>query len=318
MSFNYLCVGNLQYPSLKKEKILVLVVGPTAVGKTNLCINLAQKYDAEIFSCDSRQFYKELSIGTAKPSKNELSKVKHHFINNLSIQNGYSVADYEKQVIDALGVYFQEKNVAIMTGGSGLFVKAITHGFDAIPDVPTSLREELNKRIENGRFDELVKELKELDPLYCQNADLSNKQRVSRALEVALHTGKPFSEWLKDEPKKRSFKIIKIGLERPREELYKRINFRVDLMLAEGLIDEVKHVIDFKTANALQTVGYKEVFDYLNEETDYKTMVELIKRNTRRYAKRQLTWFKNKDHFQWFLPENIPLIDSYIAQCINF
>jgi tRNA dimethylallyltransferase len=288
------------------------VVGPTAVGKTDLCTKLAQKYHADIFSCDSRQFYKELSIGTAKPTLQELSEAKHHFINTLSVEDDYSVADYEKEAIEALDTYFMEKDVAIMTGGSGLFAKAITHGFDAIPDVPATLRDEINQRIENGYFDELVTELKELDPNYCQKADLSNKQRVSRALEVTLHTGKPFSEWLKDEPKTRNFKIIKIGLERPREELYERINLRVDLMLAAGLIEEVKNVMEFQSKNALQTVGYKEVFDFLNDETDYDTMVELIKRNSRRYAKRQLTWFKNKDSFKWFSPENTSLIETYI------
>jgi tRNA dimethylallyltransferase len=303
---------------LKKEKILVLVVGPTAAGKTNLCIELAQKFDAEIFSCDSRQFYKELSIGTAKPTLDELSQVKHHFIDTLHIQDKYSVADFEKDALYTLKEYFQSKDIAIMTGGSGLFAKAITHGFDEIPDVPKELRNQLNARIENGEFPNLVEELKIIDPVYTSSADLSNKQRVTRALEVSLHTGKPFSFWLKNEAKARPFRIIKIGLERSREELYSRINKRVDLMLADGLIEEVEAVKPFRKANALQTVGYKEVLAFLDKEIDHITMVELIKRNTRRYAKRQLTWFKNKDTFQWFSPESVEAIVSYIKSKATF
>ena len=288
------------------------MVGPTAVGKTNLCIKLAQKLDAEIFSCDSRQFYKELSIGTAKPTAVELRQVKHHFIDSLNIQDNYSASDFEKDGLRALEEYFQNKDIAIMSGGSGLFAKAITHGFDDIPDVPIELRNQLNTRIENGEFEDLVEELKAIDAVYAASADLSNKQRVSRALEVSLHTGKPFSHWLKNEAKDRPFRIIKIGLERPREELYERINERVDMMLAAGLLKEVETVKAFRKANALQTVGYKEVLAFFDKEIDRQTMVELIKRNTRRYAKRQLTWFKNKDSFEWFDPESVKEIVAYI------
>ena len=294
------------------------MVGPTAVGKTQLCIDLAKNYAADIFSCDSRQFYKELSIGTAKPTEEELSQAKHHFINTLSIQEYYSVADYEKDALKALDEYFKTHDIAIMTGGSGLFVKAITHGFDDIPNVPLELRNRLNSRIENGEYEDLVEELKTIDPVYSASADLSNKQRVTRALEVSIHTGKPFSYWLKNEAKDRPFRLIKIGLERPREELYERINKRVDQMLAEGLIQEVEAVKSFRKANALQTVGYKEVLAFFDKEIDKNTMVELIKRNTRRYAKRQLTWFKNKDTFQWFYPNSFNDIPSYIESKTSF
>ncbi|WP_341226888.1 tRNA (adenosine(37)-N6)-dimethylallyltransferase MiaA [uncultured Arcticibacterium sp.] len=302
---------------MKKQKYLVLIVGPTAVGKTNLCLDLAKKLDAEIFSCDSRQFYKEISIGTAKPTAEELAQVPHHFINNLHIDQNYTVADFEKEALEKLNAYFQEKEVAIMTGGSGLFAKAITHGFDNIPNTPASLREELKNSLETDGLESLVRELKELDPDYCQKADLSNAQRIIRALEVSKFTGKPFSSWQNQKTNERPFKIIKIALERPREELYQRINHRVDLMLAAGLLEEVKKVIEFRDQNALQTVGYKEVFEFLDGDITEETMKELIKRNSRRYAKRQLTWFRNQDTFKWFSPVNHQEILSFILNEIK-
>ncbi|AWV98157.1 tRNA (adenosine(37)-N6)-dimethylallyltransferase MiaA [Arcticibacterium luteifluviistationis] len=297
---------------MKKQKYLVLIVGPTAVGKTDLCLSLAKKLDAEIFSCDSRQFYKEISIGTAKPTAEELAQVPHHFINNLHIDQNYTVADFEKEVLEKLDAYFIEKDVAIMTGGSGLFAKAITHGFDNIPDTPTSLRDELKERLETEGLENLVTELRNLDPTYCLQADLSNAQRVIRALEVSKFTGKPFSSWQVQKKQTRPFGIIKIALELPREELYNRINHRVDLMLNAGLLEEVKSVSQHSDKNALQTVGYKEVFDFLNGNTDKETMIELIKRNTRRYAKRQMTWFRNQDTFKWFSPMDPKSIIQYI------
>ena len=286
----------------QKKKNLILIVGPTAVGKTSLCIDLAKKLGTEIFSCDSRQFYREISIGTAKPTSKELGEVQHHFINNLSIEENYTVSDFEQDALAKLETYFEHHDTAIMTGGSGLFVRAITHGFDDIPDTPKDIRDTLKHRIEEGEFEGLVDELKNLDPSYAFSSDLSNKQRVTRALEVCLNTKIPYSDWLKNSKKERPFNIIKIGLERPREELYDRINLRVGLMLKAGLLDEVKSVEKYRNKNALQTVGYKEVFKHFNDELNYENMVELIKRNSRRYAKRQLTWFKNKDKFSWFDP----------------
>jgi len=294
----------------QKKKNLILIVGPTAVGKTDLSIAIAKKFNAEIFSCDSRQFYKEISIGTAKPTTEELAKVRHHFIDNLSIKEDYTVSNFEQDALAQLDTYFKEKDTALMTGGSGLFVKAITHGFDNIPDTPKEVRQVLIERIENGEFSTLVEELSKLDPEYSASADLSNKQRVTRALEVCINTGIPYSKWLKNTQKERPFHIIKIGLERAREELYNRINLRVELMLEAGLLNEVRSVEDYRHKNALQTVGYKEVFQHLDGELSYENMVELIKRNSRRYAKRQLTWFKNKDKFRWFeATEKQALID---------
>lgn len=292
-------------------------MGPTAVGKTDLCLDLAKKLDAEIFSCDSRQFYKEISIGTAKPTDEELAEVPHHFINNLHIDQNYTVSDFEKEAINSLEVYFKNKDIAIMTGGSGLFAKAITHGFDSIPDVPASFREKLKHKLETEGLENLIENLKTLDPVYCQNADLSNAQRVIRALEVSEFTGKPFSSWQVQKTQTRSFKIIKIALDRPREELYKRINLRVDIMLEAGLLDEVESVMEFRDKNALQTVGYKEVFDFLDGNIDQETMIELIKRNTRRYAKRQMTWFRNQDTFKWFSPNDQSSIFEYISEEIK-
>lgn len=292
---------------------LIIIVGPTAVGKTDLCIKLAKFLDTEIVSCDSRQFYRELSIGTAKPLPKEMDGVVHHFIDSHSITEYYSAGDFERDAIKLLEEdIFKRKSTAIMTGGSGLFVKAITDGLDEMPEAPLALREELMQRLENGELDLMVEKLKNLDPEYCLSADLQNSQRVVRALEVCLSSGRPFSSFHKKSNIERSFNIIKIGVERPREELYERINLRMDLMLQHGLLDEVKNLLQFRNHNALQTVGYKEVFDYLDGNYDYKTMVELLKRNSRRYAKRQMTWFKNQDAFEWFCGTDFEGIKAYL------
>ncbi|HEY1055173.1 MAG TPA: tRNA (adenosine(37)-N6)-dimethylallyltransferase MiaA, partial [Emticicia sp.] len=292
--------------------------GPTAVGKTDLAIKLAHQLDTEIISADSRQFYKELSIGTAKPTKEEMDGVVHHFIDSHSIDTYYSAGDFERDVIRILEEdIFKRKDVVIMTGGSGLFVKAITDGLDDMPEAPLALRENLMQRLETEGVAILAEELKKLDPEYAATADLQNSQRVVRALEVCLSTGKPFSEFHKKTKVKRSFEFIKIGIERPREELYDRINRRMDMMLANGLMDEVKGLTNYKNHNALQTVGYKEVFEFLDGVYDYPMMVELLKRNSRRYAKRQMTWFKNQDNFQWFNAEDSKGVYAYIQSEIK-
>lgn len=293
---------------------LVIVVGPTAVGKTDFCVKLAQEFEAEIISCDSRQLYKEMSIGTAKPSSEEMQGIKHHFINSHSVENLYSAGDYERDVEQLLKNYFNHKNLAIMSGGTGLFVKAITHGLDQMPSAPEDLRAQLMQRLHEEGIQILRNELEKLDPKAIEQIDIHNTQRVVRALEVCLSTGKPFSSFKTDQTKEHNYKIIKIGLERPREELYTRINQRVDIMLEAGLVDEVKSLRAYEDKNALQTVGYKEVFGYLNGEYPYTEMVELLKRNTRRYAKRQLTWFKNQDYFEWFHPDDYNNVTSYIKQ----
>lgn len=294
------------------ENSLVLIVGPTAVGKTDLTISLAKKLNCDIISCDSRQFYREMNIGTAKPSFSEMEEVMHHFINSHSVSDYYSAGDFERDVETFFETYFKKNNIIIMTGGSGLFIKAITNGLDSMPEAPLALRKFLMARLANEGLTILQNELLELDFETYQNIDVNNSQRVIRALEVCLSEGKPFSYFKKNTEKKQQYKIIKIGLERSRPELYERINRRVDAMIGKGLIEEVANLKIFENQNALQTVGYKEVFSYLNDEIEYDKMIELIKRNTRRYAKRQITWFKNQDTFRWFNPEEEDLVLDYI------
>lgn len=291
---------------------LIILVGPTAVGKTKLSIDLAKKYEAEIFSADSRQLYREMSIGTAKPTSKEMSGVIHHFVDSHSIQELYSAGDFERDVEQKLNEYFTENKTAILSGGTGLFVRAVTHGMDDMPETSEKLRADLMTRLKNEGLESLQQQLSELDPVIYTQMDIQNSQRVVRALEVCLSTGKPFSSFLEGKEKSSGYHLIKIGLERPREELYDRINKRVDLMLDQGLVNEVKSLTEFRNKNALQTVGYKEVFQYLDREIDYKEMVELIKRNSRRYAKRQLTWFKNKDNFKWFQADDFEGICHWI------
>ncbi len=294
------------------ENILILIVGPTAVGKTDLTISLAKKLKCDIISCDSRQFYKEMNIGTAKPSFSEMKEVKHHFINSHSVSDYYSAGDFERDVETFLETYFKKNKIVIMTGGSGLFIKSITDGLDTMPEAPLELRNSLMARLATEGITILQNELLKLDAETYQTMDVSNSQRVIRALEVCLSTGKPFSFFQKNIEKKHKYKIIKIGLERTRSELYERINRRVDAMIEEGLVKEVANLKIFESQNALQTVGYKEVFSFLRDEINFEKMVELIKRNTRRYAKRQITWFKNQDTFQWFNPEEEDLVLDYI------
>ncbi|SOE20431.1 tRNA dimethylallyltransferase [Spirosomataceae bacterium TFI 002] len=298
------------------KKSLVLIVGPTAVGKTALCVNIAKQLNAEVFSCDSRQFYKEMSIGTAKPTKEEMRGVPHHFIDNLSIEENYTAGQFEKDSLRELDLYFKDKDVAIMTGGSGLFAKAITHGFDNLPTVPAIIREELKNELAEKGLEFLQNELAEKDPVYFLKIDKSNPQRLVRALEIIRHTNDTYSSFLKNNTVKRPFEIIKIGIELPREELYGRINLRVDIMMKSGLLAEVESLKAYSEHSALNTVGYKEVFQFLNNKSELNETIELIKRNTRRYAKRQLTWFKNQDEFKWFSPKSEPEILAYVKNLI--
>lgn len=290
------------------------MVGPTAVGKTDLAIKLARELSCEIISCDSRQFYKEMSIGTAKPSPEEMRGLKHHFIDSLSIGTHYSAGDFERDVDSFLEAYFKKNKVAIMVGGSGLFVQAVVYGLDDMPEAPLQLRAQLMERLLKGELTQLQIELKKLDQTTYNNIDLQNGQRVVRAIEVCLSTGLSYSLLKKNSAKKHNYDIIKIGIEKSREELYGSINKRVDKMLESGLVKEVEGLLAFKNQNALQTVGYKEVFGFLEKEYDYQTMVELLKRNTRRYAKRQMTWFKNKDKFEWFDAHDFERLHSFLEQ----
>ena len=293
-------------------KTLIIIAGPTAVGKTDLCVKIAKLLDTEVVSADSRQFYRELAIGTAKPTIEEMAGVKHHFINSHSIQDYYSVGDFERDCLVVLEEIFQKKDVAILTGGSGMFIKMITDGIDEMPEADLDLRQNLAQRLNNEGLEVLADELKNLDPIYYQQVDIQNTQRVLRALEVCISSGKPFSSFRKNQKVERPFRMIKIALERPREELYARIDKRMDIMLANGLEDEAKSVIDFREHYALKTVGYREIYEHLDNEYDREEMIRLLKRNSRRYAKRQITWFKNQDEFHWFDAKNEEEIIRFI------
>lgn len=294
------------------NKYLIALFGPTGVGKTDLSIDIAKSLSTEIISCDSRQFYKELRIGTAVPTTEQLSAIKHHLIQNKSIHDYYNVSMFEFDVLDILKELYKEKDSAMLVGGSGMYINAVCNGIDDIPDADMKLRESLTKRVETEGLDSLRHELKLLDPKFYDIVDLHNTQRVLRAVEVCLQTGKPYSSFRKESPKQRDFKIIKIGLNRDRQELYERINLRVDMMVDEGLVKEVKSVYEHKHVNALKTVGYRELFDHFDGKHSYEKAIELIKRNSRHYAKRQLSWFNRDKETHWFHPEETDKIIAFI------
>jgi tRNA dimethylallyltransferase len=282
------------------KKYLIVLVGPTASGKTKLSIDIANLYDAEILSADSRQFYKELEIGTAKPNKVELSKAKHHFINNLSIHNNYSVGKYKIEVDSVLINCFKKNNYAVLVGGSGLFIDVVCNGIDDVPKVPYELRNKVREYYKINGLNYIQNLLKQFDIKHYNVIDLNNPQRILRALEVCIYTKKPFSSFLMKKQQKNNFHLIKIGLNPPRKILYKSINSRVDLMINNGLIDEALNLVDFKNLNSLQTVGYKELFDFFDNKISEKEAIDLIKRNTKKYAKKQMTWFKRDRDIKWF------------------
>jgi len=289
------------------------VVGPTAVGKTDLCLKLAKKYKTEILSCDSRQFYREMNLGTAKPSQRELTEVPHHFVNSLSVEDNYDVRQFEKDAIDKLFILFAKHKVVIMTGGSGLYAEAIVNGLDDMPSLDPSIRANLIEQYDQQGLEFLQKEVAKLDPEYYQIVDKQNPQRLMRAIEVWRGTGKTFSSFRIKKNPSRTFHTIKIGLERDRPELYFRIDERVDLMIEAGLFDEAKELFPKKNLNALQTVGYSEIFGYLEKKYDRTEAIRLLKRNTRRYAKRQLTWFKKDRNVHWFDADNQQVIIDYLT-----
>ena len=283
-----------------ENKHLIVLAGPTASGKTATAIKLAKAFDAEIISADSRQFYKELSIGTAAPTPEELAQVKHHFVHNLSIEDKYDVADYEQDVLNYLKQYFKTKNVAIMTGGSGLFIDAVCNGLDSIPDISEEIRNRVSRMFEIDGLEALQNEVEKVDPEYFQIVDKQNPRRLQRALEVYYQTGKPYSTFRQRNVVKRDFDIIKLAILWDRDKLIERINKRVDLMMEQGLLDEVKSVYQKRHLNSLNTVGYKELFDYLDGKCTLDQAVEQIKINTRQYAKRQMTWLRKNNDYQWF------------------
>lgn len=297
---------------------LINIVGPTAIGKTALSIKIASYFNTEIISADSRQFFKEMKIGTAVPDEEELSSVPHHFIQHISIQNKYSVGDFEKEAIQQLENIFKTKDIAVMVGGSGLYSKAVTEGLDEFPKVNPEIRENLNHHLEKDGIDWLQQKLFILDPEYYKIADVQNPHRLIRALEICIATGKPFSEFLDQEKPVRNFKTIHIGLTAERELIYERINHRVDLMIKNGLVEEARKLYRNRDLNALNTVGYKELFAYFNDETDLQTAISEIKKNTRRFAKRQLTWFRKDNSISWFkYDEDFQLIIDHIESEIN-
>ena len=286
--------------SNRAEKYLIVVAGPTAVGKTELSITLAKALNTEIISADSRQFFRELNIGTAKPDVNELAEVTHHFINSHSITENYSAGDFERDVLILLKRLFQDKNCVIMTGGSGLYIKAVLEGLDDLPPPLPGLRQKLTQRLQAEGLTTLQSEVGRIDPAFAATPEIANPQRVVRALEVFYSTGIPISNYQLGESRKRAFKPILIALDRDRAELYNRIEMRMDLMLDTGLVSEVKSLMNYRSHHALQTVGYKEIFGFLDGLYDEQEMVRLLKQNTRRYAKRQLTWFRHQGDFKWF------------------
>lgn len=294
------------------KKYLVTIAGPTAVGKTSLSIRLAKELHTEIISADSRQFFRELNIGTAKPSPEELAEVPHHFINSHSITETYSAGDFERDVLNLLEKLFLKHDVVIMTGGSGFYVKAVTHGLDDLPSPLPGLRESLTTRLNVEGLAVLQNEIRDLDPDFANSPELANPQRVLRALEVFHTAGVPISQFRIQNTKKRPFEQINIAIDRNRAELYHRIDERMDIMLQNGLVEEAKSVMAFRAHHALQTVGYKEVYGFLDGGYDEKEMTRLLKQNSRRYAKRQLTWFRHQGNFAWFNADGYDEILAYV------
>lgn len=298
-------------------KFLLVVVGPTAVGKTSLCLKLAKKFNTEIISADSRQFYKETEIGTAKPSIKERSEVPHHFIGHKSIFDSYDVKIFEKDTLKLLEKLFENKDLVILTGGSGLFVDVVCNGMDEIPGVEPGIRKALIELYEHKGIEHLQSELRQVDPAYYQEVDLKNPQRLMRALEVSRATGKPYSSFRKKHKQQRPFEVIKVGLKRERADLYQRIDLRMDQMIEEGLFEEAYSLFPFRYLNALQTVGYSEIFGYLEGKYDKEEAIRLLKRNSRRYAKRQMTWFRRDQEITWFHPEEEHDVFAFIRERVQ-
>lgn len=306
----------------KSDNYLITIVGATAIGKTALSIKLAKHFNTDIISCDSRQFYKEMTIGTAVPSSDELSQVMHHFIQNRSVFDDYNVGQFERDALGKLEELFQKNNIAVMVGGSGLYVDAVLKGLDYFPDVKPEIREKLNQQLKENGLESLQKQLKELDIDSYNSIAIDNPHRIIRALEICIGTGKPYS-YYKNKPKAaRNFTPILIGIDAEREIIYNRINQRVDIMANEGLLDEAKSLHQHKELNALQTVGYRELFQYFDKEITLDFAISEIKKNTRRFAKRQNTWFKKNKDIEWFdyeaeLEKSINYIKSKLYFCPN-
>jgi tRNA dimethylallyltransferase len=294
------------------KNILIVLSGPTGVGKTDIALDIAEHFNTEILSSDSRQFYKEMRIGTAVPDDQQLQRIKHHFIRFISVEDYYSASRFEADVLNLLPEIFQKNRFAIMVGGSGMYIDAVCNSIDDIPDVPPEIRQKYIDLIKNEPVESLRVALKLMDPVYYSTVDLKNSKRIIRALEICETTGRPYSSFLTNKKKERDFIILKIGLSRPREELYERINSRVDKMIEEGLLEEVKSLYERKHLNALNSVGYREIFEHLEGNITFEKSIELIKRNTRRFAKRQITWWSRDKEINWFHPDEKTGIIEFI------
>lgn len=299
------------------NKTLVIILGPTGVGKTELSLQIAEHFGTDIISCDSRQFYKDLKIGTAAPTADQLSRVKHHFVGMLELEDYYSCGRFEVEMLKKAEELFKSKDVLLMVGGSMLYIDAITKGIDDRPEVDNELRDSLWKRYADEGIDRMREELHLLDPVYYESMDQKNYKRIIHALEICLSTGKPYSSLRNESVKQRPFDIIKIGLTLPREELYERINKRVDLMMEQGLMDEAKRFYDKRDLNSLNTVGYKELYNYMNGEWELDYAINMIKQDSRRYAKKQMTWFKRDETIAWFGPKDIEQVTHYIEEKLS-
>ncbi|MBS1637082.1 MAG: tRNA (adenosine(37)-N6)-dimethylallyltransferase MiaA [Bacteroidetes bacterium] len=294
------------------KHFLVIIAGPTAVGKTALAVQLAKHYGTGVISADARQFYKEMQIGTARPDEAELEGVPHDFLGHLSIHDTYNVGQFEKDAVHALDDLFREHQVVFMAGGSGLYINAVCHGVDEFEEIPADIRTMIEEQYKNRGLIYLQEQVSQLDPVYYAHADTQNPQRLKRALEVCLHTGKPYSSFRTQHKKERPFEIIPILVNMDRQDLYKRIDRRVDLMMEAGLLKEAESLYPYRSLNALNTVGYKELFAYFDGACSLTDAVAMIKQNTRRYAKRQLTWFNNQGDYETFGPGDTDKIKAYI------
>lgn len=304
------------YSSWNKQPTLIVIAGPTAVGKTSVAVEVARHFNTEIISADSRQFYSDLVIGTASPSVQILQQVKHHFIGNLKLEENTNVSKFEKEVLELLDQLFEDHEVVVMTGGSGLYIKAVCEGIDDLPDADPEIRGMLNSTYNTGGLAALRSMLLTLDPTYARQVDMANPNRIIRALEVTLQTGKPYSQQRSNTQATRKFNLLKIALNLPREVLHRQINCRVDQMIEQGLIEEARNLYYLKHLNSLNTVGYKELFEYFDGNITLEDAIEKIKTNTRRYARRQITWFKKDPEMHW-LPPNPEAVIEWLENALK-
>jgi len=299
------------------KNTLIVLLGPTGIGKTDISIDIARHFGCDIISADSRQFFREMRLGTALPSREQLAEIKHHFIGFLSVKDYYSSNLFERDVLGILPDLFKKNSVVLMTGGSGMYIDAVCDGIDDIPDVDPEIREKFARKYKEEGIEGLRIELKLLDPEHYEKVDLKNPRRIIRALEICETTGQPYSGFLTKQKRRRDFEIIKTGLKRPREELFDRINRRVDLMIRDGLEEEVRNLFGFRHLNALNSVGYREFFDFFDGKTTRDKAIDLIKRNTRRFAKRQMTWWSKDEGIRWFGGDDKEQIIDYLTTSIS-